>query len=90
MILSNPRIIIFDEATSQLDSESENLIQDALWKNAKNKTTVIIAHRLSTVMKADRIIVMSKGKITEEGSHKELLTREGGVYKHFWDLQVNI
>lgn len=87
MILSNPKIVIFDEATSQLDSDSEKKIQDAFWKASKNKTTIIIAHRLSTVVKADKIVVMSKGKIAEIGSHHELINRENGLYKHFWDLQ---
>ncbi|MEK7497957.1 MAG: ABC transporter ATP-binding protein [Patescibacteria group bacterium] len=88
MILSNPDIVIFDEATSQLDSESEKLIQDAFWKAVKNKTTIIIAHRLSTVMKANRIVVMEKGKIAEEGSHKELLLKKNSLYRHFWELQI--
>ncbi|MBI3954779.1 ATP-binding cassette domain-containing protein, partial [Candidatus Collierbacteria bacterium] len=87
MILSNPDIIIFDEATSNLDSESEKLIQEAFWQIAKNKTTIIIAHRLSTIMRADRIIVMDCGKIIEMGSHRDLLTKKNGLYKHFWDLQ---
>mgnify|MGYP001587229430 FL=1 len=88
MILSDPDIVIFDEATSQLDSESEKLIQDAFWKAVKNKTTIIIAHRLSTVMKVDRIVVMDKGKVAEEGSHKELLMRKDSLYRHFWELQI--
>ena len=87
MILSNPEIVIFDEATSQLDSESERLIQEAFWKAVYNKTTIIIAHRLSTIKRADKIIVMEKGRIVEVGSHKELLMREKGLYKYFWGLQ---
>lgn len=86
MILSDPEIIIFDEATSHLDSESEKLIQDAFWKAAKNKTTIVIAHRLSTIMRADKIVVMDKGKIVEIGSHKELLDKKS-LYKHLWQLQ---
>src|SRR3989344_513988 len=89
MILSEPDIIIFDEATSQLDSENEKLIQDALWKVTKNKTTVIIAHRLSTAMRADKIVVMDKGKIVESGSHSVLPARDKSLYKHFWNLQIN-
>ena len=89
MILSEPDIIIFDEATSQLDSENEKLIQDALWKVTKNKTTIIIAHRLSTAMRADKIVVMDKGKIVESGSHSVLLARDKSLYKHFWNLQIN-
>lgn len=88
MVLSNPDIIIFDEATSQLDSENEALIQEALWKVVKNKTTIIIAHRLSTAMRADKIVVMEKGKIVESGSHLSLLSKKKGLYKHFWDLQI--
>ncbi len=90
MILSNPEIIIFDEATSQLDSESERLIQEAFWKVAKNKTTIIIAHRLSTAMRADKIVVLEEGKIIESGSHKALLEEKDSLYGYFWDLQINI
>lgn len=90
MILSNPDIIIFDEATSQLDSESEKLIQDAFWKVREGKTTIIIAHRLSTVAKADKIVVMEEGRIKEIGSHKELLKNKDSLYKHFWDLQIKL
>jgi ABC-type multidrug transport system fused ATPase/permease subunit len=89
MILSDPEIIVFDEATSQLDSENEKLIQSSLWKAAKNKTTIIIAHRLSTAMRADKIIVMERGEIVERGSHNEFLMKGDSLYKHFWDLQVN-
>ncbi len=90
MILSDPDIIIFDEATSQLDSESEKLIQEAFWKVRKGKTTIIVAHRLSTVAKADRIVVMDKGKIKEVGTHKELLNIKDGLYSHFWNLQIKL
>lgn len=89
MVLSNPDIVVFDEATSQLDSENEKLIQEAFWQAVKNKTTIIIAHRLSTAMRADKIIVMDNGKIVEEGSHHALLARES-LYKYFWNLQINV
>lgn len=88
MILSNPDIIIFDEATSQLDSESEKLIQEAFWKAAKDKTTVVIAHRLSTIKKVDRIIVLEDGKIVEVGTHADLVANKNSLYNHFWSLQV--
>ncbi len=90
MIMSNPDIIIFDEATSHLDSESEKLIQDAFWKYAKGKTTIVIAHRLSTIANADRIVVLNKGEIVEIGNHKELLKNNSGVYKKLWNLQGNL
>ena len=87
MVLSNPKIIIFDEATSQLDSESEKKIQDALWKVAKQRTTIIIAHRLSTVTRADKIVVLKDGKIKEVGTHQELVDM-GELYARFWQLQT--
>ncbi|MFH1840584.1 MAG: ABC transporter ATP-binding protein [Candidatus Shapirobacteria bacterium] len=87
MILSNPDIVIFDEATSQLDSESEKLIQEAFWKAVKNKTTIIIAHRLSTVVKAEKIVVMKDGEFAEMGSHRSLLAQKNSLYAGFWRLQ---
>lgn len=89
MILSDPEIIIFDEATSQLDSESEKLIQDAFWKASKDKTTIIIAHRLSSIVKAEKIVVMEDGKVAEIGSHRELLNKKSSIYKKFWQLQTS-
>ena len=87
-ILYNPEIIVFDEATSQLDSENERKIQEALDNLKKRKTTIIIAHRLSTVMKADRIIVFDKGRIVEEGNHTQLMKNKG-IYSHLWELQTD-
>lgn len=87
MILSAPDVVIFDEATSQLDSESEKLIQDAFWKAVKNKTTLIIAHRLSTITRAEKIIVMERGRIKEIGSHNQLLADKNSLYSRFWSLQ---
>jgi len=86
-ILANPRILIFDEATSNLDSYSEKLIQEAMDKVAKNRTVIVIAHRLSTVKKADKIIVIEKGKVVEEGSHLELAKASGGLYQKLLELQ---
>ena len=85
-LLKNPSILILDEATSSLDAESEHLIQDALERLMVDRTTVIIAHRLSTVRTCDRIFVFSKGSIVESGSHEELLAK-GGLYNHWCDLQ---
>ncbi|CAK0762163.1 ATM1-type heavy metal exporter [Gammaproteobacteria bacterium] len=85
-ILKTPRLLIFDEATSSLDSRSEQAILTALAEVAANHTTLIIAHRLSTVMDADQILVMEDGYIKESGSHHELLT-QGGLYYYLWNLQ---
>lgn len=86
-ILKNAPILILDEATSQLDSVTEGLIQESLWELMQNKTTLVIAHRLSTLLHMDRILVFEKGHIVEDGSHDELLQR-GGLYKTLWDAQV--
>ncbi len=85
-MLKEAPILLLDEATSALDSESEVLIQDALWKLMEGKTAVVIAHRLSTIQKMDRIIVLDNGKIVEEGSHKELINKDG-VYGSLWAHQ---
>lgn len=85
-ILKNPAILIFDEATSALDSKSEKAIQAELHAIAQNRTTLIIAHRLSTVVDADQILVMDKGRIIERGSHHELLARDT-LYAQMWNLQ---
>jgi ATP-binding cassette subfamily B protein len=87
-ILKNAPILVLDEATSSLDSESEILIQDALQTLMKNKTTIVIAHRLSTIRKMDRIIVIENGKIVEQGDHDELLKAEQGTYQKLWGIQV--
>lgn len=87
-ILANPRILIFDEATSSLDSYSERLIQDAMDKIRKNRTVIVIAHRLSTIKKADKIIVLEKGAVVEEGSHTELSRMDGGLYQKLIKLQT--
>lgn len=85
-ILKNAPILILDEATSALDSESEKLIQDALWDLMDNRTSIVIAHRLSTIAKLDRIIVLNDGKIIEEGTHKKLLSNNG-TYARLWSRQ---
>jgi ATP-binding cassette subfamily B protein len=85
-ILKQPRILIFDEATSALDSRSEKAIQAELDRIARGHTTLMIAHRLSTVMGADQILVMDRGRIIERGTHLELL-RQGGAYAQMWALQ---
>ena len=86
--IHNPQILIFDEATSQLDSENEQLIQDALWKISKNKTVIIIAHRLSTVMHVDKIVVLENGTIKEQGTHSDLLGKKSSLYAYLWGLQT--
>ena len=76
-LVFDPDILILDEATSSLDSESEKLVQDALNKLMENRTTLIVAHRLSTIQHADEIVVMKDGKIVEKGTHKELIQKKG-------------
>jgi ABC-type transport system involved in Fe-S cluster assembly fused permease/ATPase subunit len=86
-ILKNPRILVFDEATSSLDSHSEREIQNALKEVAQEHTTLVIAHRLSTIVDADEILVMRHGKIVERGKHQELLHKDG-TYARMWRLQL--
>lgn len=86
-VLKNPRILILDEATSALDAESERLVQDALEKLMEGRTSIVIAHRLSTVRQADKIIVLDKGHIVEQGSHKELVMVDGGLYRSLSEMQ---
>lgn len=85
--LSNPRILILDEATSSVDSKTEKLIQYAISKIIQNKTSIIIAHRLSTILNSDKIIVLENGKIVESGSHEQLISIENGFYKKLYELQ---
>ncbi len=85
-VLLNPRILILDEATSALDSESEALVQEALERLMQNRTVFIIAHRLATVRRADRILVLEQGRLVESGTHAELLDR-GGRYARFYAQQ---
>jgi len=86
-LLKDPAILILDEATSSLDSESERLVQEALEILMKNRTSIIIAHRLSTIREADKIVVLEKGKVIESGTHEELIQNEEGLYRYLSQLQ---
>jgi len=88
-LLKNPSILILDEATSSLDSESEKLVQEALEILMEGRTSIIIAHRLSTIRKADQILVLDKGVIAEQGTHQELIVLENGIYKNLSNLQFS-
>ncbi|PTM08861.1 MAG: antibiotic ABC transporter ATP-binding protein [Bacteroidetes bacterium] len=85
--VTNPSILILDEATSSIDTYSEKLIQDATDKITKGRTSIVIAHRLATIKKADSIIVMDAGEIVEQGTHAELLEKEGGYYRNLYEVQ---
>src|SRR6185312_4579506 len=89
-ILKNPKILILDEATSSLDSESERLVQLALDQLMENRTTFMIAHRLATVRRADRILVIQDGKLVESGTHAELNQQDNGLYRRLAELQFNV
>lgn len=86
-VLKNPKILILDEATSSLDSESERLVQDALEKLMAGRTSIVIAHRLSTVRRADQIFVLDHGKLVEKGKHEDLMKLEKGIYRNLSELQ---
>ena len=86
-ILKDPAILILDEATSSLDSESERLVQLALDQLMENRTTFMIAHRLATVRRADRILVIQGGPLVESGTHEELFQQPNGLYRHLAELQ---
>jgi ABC-type multidrug transport system fused ATPase/permease subunit len=89
-VLKDPKILILDEATSSLDSEAERLVQDALEKLMKGRTSVVIAHRLSTVRKADQILVLDQGQLAEKGTHEELVQFTNGIYHNLSELQFNL
>ena len=86
-ILKNPKILILDEATAAMDTATERRIQEALAQLIKGKTTIMIAHRLSTLRDADELVVIEHGRVAERGTHKELLEKEDGVYKKLFTLQ---
>ena len=86
-ILKNPKILILDEATAAMDTATERKIQEALAELIKGKTTIMIAHRLSTLRDADELVVIEHGKVAERGTHQELLEKEDGVYKKLFTLQ---
>jgi len=86
VLLKNPAILVFDEATSSLDSQSEKNILSALYTISHNKTTVVIAHRLSTIVDADNILVLDKGEVKEQGNHQQLLEKKG-IYANLWAIQ---
>ena len=86
--MKNPRILLLDEATSSLDTESERLVQEALQRLMENRTTFVVAHRLSTIQRADRILVLDKGQLVEEGTHTQLMERKG-LYHYLYTIRLN-
>jgi ATP-binding cassette subfamily B protein len=89
VILKDPRVLILDEATSHLDSQSEALIQQAMEVVMRGRTSLVIAHRLSTVIGADRILVMDRGRLVEQGRHEQLLAQKG-LYARLYETQFNL
>jgi len=89
-ILNDPKILILDEATSSLDSESERLVQEGLDKLMKGRTAIVIAHRLSTIRNADKIVVMEQGQLVEQGTHKELMSLSSGTYRKLAEMQIGV
>jgi ABC-type multidrug transport system fused ATPase/permease subunit len=88
--VSNPSILILDEATSSIDTYSEELIQRATETITEGRTSIVIAHRLATIVNADKIVVMDKGLIVEEGTHQELINKATGYYKNLYDSQFSV
>ena len=86
-MLKNPRILLLDEATSSLDTESERLVQEALERLMKGRTTFVVAHRLTTIQGADRILVLDRGRIVESGTHGELIARQG-LYQYLYSVRL--
>jgi ATP-binding cassette subfamily B protein len=89
-LLKNPRILIFDDSTSSVDTETESEIREALNELMKDRTTFIIAHRIQSVMVADLILVLDKGEVVQMGTHTELLKDEAGMYRRIYDIQTKI
>ncbi|MDP7587680.1 MAG: ATP-binding cassette domain-containing protein, partial [Dehalococcoidia bacterium] len=89
-VVGDPRVIILDEATANIDTHTEVLIQRALQRVLKDRTSIVIAHRLSTVRNADNIVVLDQGRLVEQGSHDELLTKKGGFYARLYAVNYNL
>ena len=89
-ILKDPKILLLDEATSSLDAESEKVVQDAINNLMKDRTAIIVAHRLATIRDVDKIYVLANGQVAESGSHNELIQKDQGIYKNLANLQFNL